>query len=159
MIWGAKDPYIPSEQAYKQRAAFPGAQVHVFPDSGHWSFVDNAARTRALVVPFLRPRLGVRRPARVRSGARRVLLPVSVRGVLAAQQVTARLDGGAPSTPVALSGARTLALRLRAPLRAGTHVVTVRAYGLAARRVRFRVAARTRPKPAPPLRTGPQFTG
>jgi pimeloyl-ACP methyl ester carboxylesterase len=160
VIWGAKDPYIPSEQAYKQRAAFPGAQVHVFEDSGHWSFVDNAARTRALVVPFLRPRLRVRRPARVLSGARRLRVPVSVRGVLAAQEVTARLDGGGPgSPPVALSGARTLVLALRAPLRAGRHVVTVRAFGLPARRVRFRVAARTRPKPAPPPRTGPQFTG
>jgi pimeloyl-ACP methyl ester carboxylesterase len=159
VIWGAKDPYIPAEQAYKQRDVFPGARVEVFDDSAHWPFVDNAARTRALVVPFLRPRLSVRGPTRARAGARRLRVPVEAKGVLAAQDVTARLDGGVVTTPVAVSGKRTLVLRLRAPLGAGRHVVAVRAFGLAARRVRFRVAARTHPKPTPPLRAGPQFTG
>ena len=159
VIWGAKDPYIPAEQAYKQRAAFPDAQVHVFPDSGHWSFVDNAAKTRALVVPFLRPKLRAGRPAGVRLGARRLRVAVRVTGVLAAQQVSARLDGGAASTPLAVTGRRTLSLRLRKPLLAGKHVVTVQAFGLPKRSLRFRVAARSRPKPPPPRRSGPDFTG
>src|SRR5205823_1822988 len=115
VIWGQKDPYIPSEQAYKQRAAFPGARVEVFPDSAHWPFVDNAAKTRALVVPFLRPRLTA---ALGRVAGPRVSVLVKATGVLPAQRVTAAL-GGSTTQPVSLSGKRTLVLRLGSPLAAG----------------------------------------
>jgi pimeloyl-ACP methyl ester carboxylesterase len=155
VIWGAKDPYIPAEQAYKQRDVFPGAQVHVFPDSAHWSFVDNAAKTRGLVVPFLRPRLTA---SRARAHSRRVRVDVHVRGLLAAQRVVARV-GRAASAPQTVSGARTLSFRVRRPLRPGVHRLTVSALGLPSRHLHFRVAARTHPKPAPPLNTGPSFTG
>src|SRR3954471_12016554 len=99
VIWGAKDPYIPSEQAYKQRAAFPGARVELFQDSAHWPFVDNAARTRSLVVPFLRPNLSATL-GQVR--ARKVSVRVRVAGVLAALRVTASLAGSS-TNPVAIS--------------------------------------------------------
>jgi hypothetical protein len=156
VIWGAKDPYIPVEQAYKQRDVFPGAEVHVFPDSGHWSFVDNAAKTRALVVPFLRPTLT---PTRASALGRRVRVVVRVRGVLAAHELVARV-GQVASSPQTVSGARTLSLRLRKPLRPGLHRVTVTALGLPTRHLRFRVAARTHPKPAPPPHSGPpRFAG
>jgi pimeloyl-ACP methyl ester carboxylesterase len=157
VIWGEKDPYIPVEQAERQREVFPRAQVHVFPDSAHWSFVDNAAKTRALVVPFLRPKLAVGRP-RARGGSRRLRVPVRVKGLLAAHRVVARV-GRAASSPRAVSGVRTLSLRLRRPLRPGLYRLTVTALGLPTRHVRFRVAARTHPKPAPPLHSGPRFTG
>jgi pimeloyl-ACP methyl ester carboxylesterase len=137
VIWGAKDPYIPSEQAYKQRAAFPGARVELFQDSAHWPFVDNAARTRSLVVPFLRPKLSA---TLGRVGQRRVSVRVRVTGVLAAQRVTAAL-GGSSTQPVAIRGNRTLTIRLGGPLAAGSHTVTVRALGLPSRRLRLRVAA------------------
>lgn len=54
VIWGAHDPYLPTELAYRQRDVFPGAKVHVFDDAAHWPFVDDPDRTAKLVVPFLR---------------------------------------------------------------------------------------------------------
>jgi hypothetical protein len=140
VIWGDKDPYIPKEQAYRQREVFPGARVEVFPDSAHWPFVDNAAKTRGLVVPFLRPKLTARGPLRGRAGQRRLLVPVEVTGVLPAYRVTARF-GGAGSAPTAVSGKRTLGLRLGRPLRPGSYRIAVRALGLPTRYVRLRVAA------------------
>ena len=151
VIWGQKDPYIPSEQAYKQRAAFPGARVEVFPDSAHWPFVDNAAKTRALVVPFLRPRLTA---ALGRVGGTLVSVRVKVTGVLPAERVTAAL-GGVATPPRPVSGSRTIVIRLRRPLTAGLHTVTVRAFGLPARRLKLRVAAAPRTgsgRPDPPGR-------
>jgi pimeloyl-ACP methyl ester carboxylesterase len=53
VIWGARDPYLPTAMAYRQREGFPSARVEVFPESGHWPFADDPDRTRALVVPFL----------------------------------------------------------------------------------------------------------
>lgn len=32
VLWGDKDPYVPTRYAQ----AFPGAQVTVLPDAGHW---------------------------------------------------------------------------------------------------------------------------
>jgi pimeloyl-ACP methyl ester carboxylesterase len=148
VIWGAKDPYIPPEQAYKQREAFPGARVEVFQDSAHWPFVDNAARTRALVVPFLRPRLTATRPRAV-AGARRLRVQVSVTGMLPAYRVRALLTSGGRSAgssgaPVTVSGTTRLTLLLRRPLGAGRYLLTVRSLGLPTRRVRLRVAAAAR---------------
>jgi pimeloyl-ACP methyl ester carboxylesterase len=140
VIWGEKDPYIPSAQAYKQRAAFPDARVEVFPDSAHWPFVDNAAKTRRLVVPFLRPRLSA---ALGRVGPTRVRVRVKVAGTLPAERVTASL-GGSTTQPQAVSGKRTLAIVLRRPLSAGLHTVTVRAFGLPAKRLRLKVPAARR---------------
>lgn len=58
VVWGAKDPYIPVEQAEMQLRTFPSAEVHVLEDSGHWPFIDNPERTRELVVPFFRRVVG-----------------------------------------------------------------------------------------------------
>jgi pimeloyl-ACP methyl ester carboxylesterase len=58
VVWGAKDPYIPVEQADIQRRTFPSAEVHILDDSGHWPFIDNPAGTAELVVPFLRRVMG-----------------------------------------------------------------------------------------------------
>ncbi|MEA2441509.1 MAG: hypothetical protein QOH76_2933 [Thermoleophilaceae bacterium] len=143
VIWGEKDPYIPKEQAYRQREVFPGARVEVFPDSAHWPFVDNAVKTRALVVPFLRPQLSARGPLRARAGERRLMVAVEVTGVLPAYRVTARL-GRASSAPRTVSGKRVLTLRPRPALRAGSYTVTVRALGLRERRLKLRVGAARR---------------
>ena len=58
VIWGEDDPYLPAEMAERQRRGFPHARIRVFKASGHWPFVDYPARTRRLVVPFLRDALG-----------------------------------------------------------------------------------------------------
>jgi pimeloyl-ACP methyl ester carboxylesterase len=147
VIWGEKDPFIPPEHAERQREAFPDAHVEIFPDSGHWPFVDNAERTRGLVVPFLRPSFTVARP-RAAAG-RRMTVRVRSSTVLPALRVRARLRRvragrasgvvGITSGPVDVSGRRTLTLRLRRPLRPGPYELVVRARGLATRRVRLAV--------------------
>lgn len=58
VVWGAQDPYIPREQAERQREAFPSAEVHLLEDSGHWPMIDDPDRVEELVVPFLRRVVG-----------------------------------------------------------------------------------------------------
>jgi pimeloyl-ACP methyl ester carboxylesterase len=56
VIWGAADPYIPVEQAERQRESFPRAEVVVLERSGHWPFVDDPETVERSVVAFLRDR-------------------------------------------------------------------------------------------------------
>ena len=157
VIWGAQDIFIPAKHAQDQRQAFPDADIHMFEDSGHWPFVDNAERTQELFVLFLRPTLEATRP-RARAGDRRLRVPVRVDGVLPAHEVQARLRGYGVSGGRTVDGQRTLIVRLRRPLRAGRHVVTVSARGLPTQRVTFRVRARaarrTAPRGVEPVLTG-----
>lgn len=55
VIWGAGDPYLGSEFAERQKEAFPEADVHVLPDSGHWPYIDDPATVSHLLLDFLRP--------------------------------------------------------------------------------------------------------
>ena len=145
VIWGERDPFIPPEHAERQREAFPDARVEIFPDSGHWPFVDNAERTRALVVPFLRPSFTVARPGA--PAGLRMAVRVRSSSVLPALRVRARLRRvrggraagvvGITPGPVDVAGRRTLTLRLRRPLRAEPYELVVRARGLATRRLRL----------------------
>ncbi len=64
VVWGAGDPFIPIEQAERQREVFPRAEVVVLPDSGHWPYADDPERVAAAVVPFLRRELGGADPSR-----------------------------------------------------------------------------------------------
>lgn len=57
VIWGKRDPYLPVRHAEEQRRGFPSARIEVFEDSGHFPFADDPARTRSLIVPFLRDAL------------------------------------------------------------------------------------------------------
>ena len=141
VIWGEQDIFIPAKHAQDQKQAFPDAEIHLFEDSGHWPFIDNAKRTRDLFVEFLRPSLAAGRP-RARAGSRTVRVPVTVTGVLPAHDVQARLGRKGSSTPRTVGGERTLVVRLHRPLRAGRHVITVSARGVAPQRVIFRVKAR-----------------
>lgn len=59
VVWGAHDPYLKVEQAHRQRATFPDADVVVLPDSGHWPMLDDPEGLAAAVVPFLERRLAV----------------------------------------------------------------------------------------------------
>lgn len=54
VIWGAGDPYIPVTFADRQRSAFPSADVHIVPGSGHWPFVDDPPAVNPLIIDFLR---------------------------------------------------------------------------------------------------------
>jgi pimeloyl-ACP methyl ester carboxylesterase len=53
VIWGEHDAYLPASYAYRQREAFPSAEVHVLPASGHWPFVDSPETVQRLLVEFL----------------------------------------------------------------------------------------------------------
>jgi pimeloyl-ACP methyl ester carboxylesterase len=53
VIWGEHDAYLPSSYAVRQREAFPAAQVHVLPVSGHWPFADAPDTVERLFVEFL----------------------------------------------------------------------------------------------------------
>jgi pimeloyl-ACP methyl ester carboxylesterase len=59
VIWGEDDAYLPSSYAAEQARAFPSAEVHVLPASGHWPFVDAPEVAERLLVEFL-TRVGTR---------------------------------------------------------------------------------------------------
>lgn len=53
VIWGEGDAYLPHSYAYRQREAFPSADVHVLPASGHWPYADAPETVERLLVEFL----------------------------------------------------------------------------------------------------------
>ncbi|MGN6586067.1 MAG: alpha/beta fold hydrolase [Solirubrobacterales bacterium] len=53
VIWGEGDAYLPSSYAARQREAFPSADVHVLPASGHWPFADAPETVERLLTEFL----------------------------------------------------------------------------------------------------------
>jgi pimeloyl-ACP methyl ester carboxylesterase len=53
VIWGEHDAYVPAKYAYRQRDAFPAAEVHVLPGSGHWPFADAPDTVERLLLEFL----------------------------------------------------------------------------------------------------------
>jgi pimeloyl-ACP methyl ester carboxylesterase len=53
VIWGEHDAYLPSSYAARQREAFPSADVHVLPASGHWPYADDPETVERLLVEFL----------------------------------------------------------------------------------------------------------
>jgi pimeloyl-ACP methyl ester carboxylesterase len=57
VIWGRGDRYVPVRYADVQKRFFD-ASVHVIDDAGHWPMIDEPDRTCALVLPFLRGRVG-----------------------------------------------------------------------------------------------------
>lgn len=53
VIWGEHDVYLPASYAQRQREAFPSAEVHVLPVSGHWPFADAPEAVERLLTEFL----------------------------------------------------------------------------------------------------------
>ena len=53
VIWGEHDAYLPFSYAERQREAFPAAEVHVLPASGHWPFADAPETVERLFAEFL----------------------------------------------------------------------------------------------------------
>lgn len=60
VVWGARDPYIPVAMAQRQREAFPGAEVTILEQSGHWPFADDPDGVGRPVEAFLRRMLTTR---------------------------------------------------------------------------------------------------
>ena len=57
VLWGGKDPFVPSEQAHLQRESFPSAEVVVLEESGHWPWIDDPEGATNHIVPFLKRQL------------------------------------------------------------------------------------------------------
>jgi len=53
VIWGEHDAYLPASYAARQRDAFPSADVHVLPISGHWPYADAPETVERLLVGFM----------------------------------------------------------------------------------------------------------
>jgi pimeloyl-ACP methyl ester carboxylesterase len=53
VIWGEGDAYLPASYASRQREAFPSADVHVLPASGHWPYADAPDTVERLLVEFV----------------------------------------------------------------------------------------------------------
>jgi pimeloyl-ACP methyl ester carboxylesterase len=53
VIWGEHDAYLSSAYAPRQRDAFPSAEVHVLPASGHWPYADAPETVERLLLAFL----------------------------------------------------------------------------------------------------------
>jgi pimeloyl-ACP methyl ester carboxylesterase len=67
VIWGRHDPYLPSALADRQREAFPGAEVRILDESGHWPFIDQAGRVEQLCVGFLERTLAATRESELQA--------------------------------------------------------------------------------------------
>ncbi|HEY2716140.1 MAG TPA: alpha/beta hydrolase [Solirubrobacterales bacterium] len=67
VIWGEGDAYLPASYATRQREAFPSAEVHVLPASGHWPYADAPETVERLLVEFV-SRLNPVGPASLPSG-------------------------------------------------------------------------------------------
>jgi pimeloyl-ACP methyl ester carboxylesterase len=136
VIWGDRDPFLPVYLAESNREGFPHADVQIFPNSGHWPFVDTEERTLALMSPFLRRHVG-------EQAGRRLRLTVSPRVLRPGRRtrVRARVTlANAPRQPVA--GARVSVGRRSARTgRRGRAAVRV----VPRRPGRIRLTARRRP--------------
>jgi len=53
VVWGEHDAYLPAKYAAAQRDAFPSADVHVLPASGHWPYADAPETVERLLVEFV----------------------------------------------------------------------------------------------------------
>jgi pimeloyl-ACP methyl ester carboxylesterase len=54
VIWGEGDSYLPARFAEAQREAFPSAEIHPLPDSGHWPFIDDPDASNVFLTSFLK---------------------------------------------------------------------------------------------------------
>ena len=120
VLWGGKDPYVPPEQAQKQKEAFPSARVVTFPEAGHWPHIEERDRTRSEVVSFLEPRVAVRQVLARARPPRRTRAPARGRRL-------AGLPRGGPPRPRAQAPGREPPPALRRPGRVGADPAAPRA--------------------------------
>jgi pimeloyl-ACP methyl ester carboxylesterase len=69
-LWPTRDPYVPVEQAERQRQAFPSIRIELLDGYGHWPFLEDPERVASLVLPFLSEQVSAT-PSRDRSTADR----------------------------------------------------------------------------------------
>jgi pimeloyl-ACP methyl ester carboxylesterase len=53
LLWGARDLILPSLHMEAARLAFPSAQAHVFPDTGHMPQIERPDEFAAIARPLL----------------------------------------------------------------------------------------------------------
>jgi pimeloyl-ACP methyl ester carboxylesterase len=53
VIWGSRDPIVPSLHAETVRSLVPGARVEVFHGAGHWPHLDDPDRFCDVLLEFL----------------------------------------------------------------------------------------------------------
>ena len=53
VIWGRDDRFVPLDHALKFMWHIPNAQVHIFPECGHWAQYEHAEEFNRLVIDFL----------------------------------------------------------------------------------------------------------
>jgi pimeloyl-ACP methyl ester carboxylesterase len=141
VIWGEQDSFIAPEVAARQREAFPHARIEMFPESGHWPFVNEENRTVRLMRGFFERHVLERAGARIRAS-------VKPRRVVAGRRVRLRVRAwlrGRPRRPLANATVRVTG-RKAVTGRRGRASVVVRPPQ--ARRVRVRVTK----KPLRPAR-------
>jgi pimeloyl-ACP methyl ester carboxylesterase len=60
VVFGVGDPYIPWQQAERQRESFPSARIELLEGLSHWPFLEDPGRVAEAVIPFLREQAGTR---------------------------------------------------------------------------------------------------
>lgn len=68
VLWPTKDPYLPAEQADRQRQAFPSARIELLDGYGHWPFKEDPGAVASHLIPFLREQLGAPEAGRETAG-------------------------------------------------------------------------------------------
>jgi pimeloyl-ACP methyl ester carboxylesterase len=53
IVWGDRDPFIPSTHGHAAHAAMPGSRLEIFEGSGHFPHRDDPGRFAALVAEFI----------------------------------------------------------------------------------------------------------
>ena len=57
VIWGARNRFVPVQQAELQRQSFPDAGIEVLEGTGHYPHLDSPEQIAALAIPFLQHQL------------------------------------------------------------------------------------------------------
>jgi pimeloyl-ACP methyl ester carboxylesterase len=53
IIWGERDPLIPVRHAYEAHERIPGSRLEIFPDAGHFPYLDDPKRFASVVLDFV----------------------------------------------------------------------------------------------------------
>jgi pimeloyl-ACP methyl ester carboxylesterase len=69
VVWGARNRFVPVEQAERQRKSFPSAEVKVLEESRHYPHLDDPAAIAVAVVPFLKDQFSRQERATERKSA------------------------------------------------------------------------------------------
>jgi pimeloyl-ACP methyl ester carboxylesterase len=59
IVWGAQDPLIPVEHAYRAHESIPGSRLEIFPGAGHYPYLEDPELFAAIFLDFVqttRPR-------------------------------------------------------------------------------------------------------